>query len=106
MGITGCCNNRKIENFASTPLSARQQTSFSSRSGFERRGKSKKAEKREIRRNPIFGDFFLFEIGSGAYRAGPLGGEGVGEKNFSCDSKIVTAKWRAKKIGRWQETKK
>src|SRR5262249_39325429 len=25
----------------------------------------------EIRRNPIFGDFFLFEIGSGAYRAGP-----------------------------------
>jgi hypothetical protein len=29
MGITGCCNNRKIENFASTPLSARQQTSFS-----------------------------------------------------------------------------
>jgi hypothetical protein len=31
----------------------------------------------EIRRNPIFWDFFLFEIGSGAYRAGPLGGEGV-----------------------------
>src|SRR5262249_60770660 len=104
MGITGCCNNRKIENFASTPLSARQQTSFSSRSGFERRGKSKEAEKKEIRRNPIFGDFFLFEIGSGAYRAGPLGGEGEGEKNFLSGSKIVTAKWRANTIGRPRAT--
>src|SRR5262249_4224656 len=106
MGITGCCNNRKIENFASTPLSARQQTSFSSRSGFERRGKSREAEKREIRRNPILGDFFLFEIGSGAYRAGPLGGEGVGEKNFLSGSKIVTAKWRAKTICRLAATNK
>jgi hypothetical protein len=67
---------------------------------------SKEAEKREIRRNPIFGDFFLFEIGSGVYRAGPLGGEGVGEKNFLSGSRTVTAKWRAKTICRLAATNK
>src|SRR6516164_1922355 len=60
----------------------------------------------EIRRNPIFGDFFLFEIGSGAYRAGPLGGEGVAERNFLSGSEIVTAKWRAKTICRLAATNK
>src|SRR5262249_40683580 len=62
-------------------------------------------EKRK-RGNPIFGVFFFLRSGSGAYRAGPLGGEGVGEKNFLSGSKIVTAKWRAKTIWRLAATNK